>query len=264
MRLSVDDFGTGYSSLAYLRRFPIDTLKIDRAFVKDVTTDPDDAAIALTIIRMAHTLKLDVVAEGVETAGQLEYLRRQHCDMIQGYHFSRPLPIAALDDLRRATTGLHLDVEPAQRETVLLFGTEPVGLLTLADLLVEDGYLVVRAGDVPTALELLALHVVQVVVCDQPTTSNGGQGLIDVVKELHPEALRFVVAGSSDTQALTRAINRSAIHRYYTDPWDASVLREDVRDAFRLYWLQQASRTSAPHVVTPPAGRAALRTVSGV
>ncbi len=263
VRLSVDDFGTGYSSLAYLRRFPIDTLKIDRAFVKDVTTDADDAAIALTIIRMAHTLKLDVVAEGVETAGQLEYLRRQHCDMVQGYLFSRPLPISALDELRQAGTCLDLDVEPAQRETVLLFGTGPVGLLPLATLLDEDGYLVLRAGDVPAALELLARHVVQVVVCDQPTAGNGGQELIDVVKELHPEALRFVVAGSSDTQALTRAINRSAIHRYYTDAWDALVLRDDVRDAVRLYWLRHASRTPAVDVLAAPGGRPALRSVSG-
>ena len=263
VRLSVDDFGTGYSSLAYLRRFPIDTLKIDRAFVKDVTTDPDDAAIALTIIRMAHTLKLDVVAEGVETAGQLAYLRRQHCDQVQGYHFSRPLPVEALDDLRVAGTHLDLEVEPTQRETVLLFGTEPVGLLAVQDLLVGEGYLVLQASRVSTALELLALHVVQVVVCDQPTSANGGEALIDAVKELHPAALRFVVAGSSETRALTRAINRSAIHRYYTDPWDVSVLRADVRDAFRLYWLRQTARTSPPDVATAPHPRPSLRSVTG-
>ena len=93
VRISVDDFGTGYSSLSYLRRFPIDTLKIDVAFVRDITTNPDDAAIALAIIRMAHSLKLDVIAEGVETASQLAYLSRYHCDQIQGYFFSRPLPV---------------------------------------------------------------------------------------------------------------------------------------------------------------------------
>ncbi len=262
VRLSVDDFGTGYSSLAYLRRLPIATLKIDRAFVKDVTTDPDDAAIALTIIRMAHTLKLDVVAEGVETAGQLEYLRRQHCDMMQGYHFSRPLPVAALDDLRVAGTRLDLDDEPSRRETVLLYGAAPVVLIELKEVLAGDGYLVLQASDVPTALELLARHTVQVVVCHQPTTCNGGQDLIDVVRQLHPETLRFVVAGSSDTRSLTHAINGSAIHRYYTDPWDPAVLRDDVRDAVRDYWLQQASRTQAPDAETAT-GRPALRSLSG-
>ncbi len=97
VQISVDDFGTGYSSLAYLRRFPIDKLKIDIAFIRDVTSNPDDAAITLAIIRMAHGLKLEVIAEGVETEAQLAYLKRHHCDHIQGYYFSRPLPVQELE-----------------------------------------------------------------------------------------------------------------------------------------------------------------------
>ncbi|HEX7369287.1 MAG TPA: EAL domain-containing protein [Rhodanobacteraceae bacterium] len=94
-RLAIDDFGTGYSSLAYLKRLPIDTLKIDQEFVGDITTDPDDAAITSTIITMAHSLQLKVVAEGVETPEQLAFLRAQRCDEIQGYWLSRPLAAEA-------------------------------------------------------------------------------------------------------------------------------------------------------------------------
>jgi len=99
IHLSIDDFGTGYSSLSYLKRFPIDTLKIDRSFVRDITTDADDAAIANAIITMAHSLGMYVVAEGVETGEQLAFLCQRKCDSMQGYYFSKPLPADAFVSL---------------------------------------------------------------------------------------------------------------------------------------------------------------------
>ena len=99
IQLSVDDFGTGHSSLAYLKRFPIDTLKIDRSFVRDIAINQDDASIVSSIISLAHNLKLNVIAEGLETESQMDILREQGCNEMQGYYFCKPLPSDQIETL---------------------------------------------------------------------------------------------------------------------------------------------------------------------
>ena len=107
VRIAMDDFGTGYSSLNYLKRFPIDTLKLDRSFIREVTTDATDAAIVNAVISMSHSLNLQVVAEGVETEDQLSALRKLKCDRIQGYLFSPPLPTDKLEAFLLERKAIH-------------------------------------------------------------------------------------------------------------------------------------------------------------
>ena len=109
MRFSIDDFGSGYSSLSYLKKFPIHALKVDQSFIREIATDPDDAAITSAVIALAHSLKLKVTAEGVETMEQLEVLRNLGCDQMQGFLFSRPVPSQAIS--RLLMEGWHLKAE---------------------------------------------------------------------------------------------------------------------------------------------------------
>ena len=113
VQIAIDDFGTGYSSLAYLKRFPIDTIKVDRSFIRDIPSDSGDMKITRAIIAMAHGLRLKVVAEGVETVDQLKFLRAQRCDAVQGYFLYRPLPedeVADVLKLNRLDCVAHLAI----------------------------------------------------------------------------------------------------------------------------------------------------------
>jgi diguanylate cyclase (GGDEF)-like protein/PAS domain S-box-containing protein len=236
--IAIDDFGTGYSSLAYLKRFPIDKLKIDIAFVRDITTNPDDAAIALAIISMAHSLHMQVIAEGVESRAQMAYLRRHRCDDIQGFHYSRALPPGDLarlvrDNAERPEVPASYD---GNLQTVLVVDDDVEVLASLHRLFRRDGYRVLTAASPAEGFELLALFPVQVILCDQRMPAMNGTDFLSKVKEMYPDTVRIILSSDTRIDEVLDAINRGAIDRFYTKPLVDAELRENLRQAFRHYW----------------------------
>ncbi|HEY0064595.1 MAG TPA: EAL domain-containing protein [Telluria sp.] len=244
IKVAIDDFGTGYSSLAYLKRFPIDKLKIDIAFVRDITINPDDAAIALAIISMAHSMKMLVIAEGVESRAQMAYLRRHRCDEIQGFHFSRPLPPREMGELLVANRALPSEEESREsnRQTLLLVDDDANVLSSLHRLFRRDNYKILTALSPEEGFEMLALHQVHVIVCDQRMPGMSGTEFLSKVKEMYPETIRIILSGYTGVESVLDSINRGAIYRFYTKPWDDTQLRDNIRLAFHHYWLVNGAR----------------------
>nr|WP_229264308.1 EAL domain-containing protein [Duganella sp. 1411] len=233
VKVSIDDFGTGYSSLAYLRRFPIDKLKIDIAFIRDVTSNPDDAAIVQAVITMAHSLNLEVVAEGVETEAQRSYLRRHQCDQMQGYLVSRPLSAALMTKLIVQRKTMAQPAAPdAPRQTLLIVDDDPFMLELLATQLSGQQYRVLQAQSGAEAFELLAQHEVQVVLCDQSMPEMKGTVFLDSVRAIYPDTFRIVLSGQANLEEMMAAVNRAAVDRFYTKPWAPEDMLAAVRQAF--------------------------------
>ena len=237
---ALDDFGTGYSSLSYLQRLPVQRLKIDRSFVANITSNPNDAAIVRAVVGMAHNLGIGVIAEGVETKGQLGYLRGLTCDEMQGYHFSPSLNETDFTTLLRGGRGIRAQAEQSERERVLLLvDDEPDILSAMHSMLKRAKIHLLTTTNPNEGFELLAANPVGVVICDQRMPEMTGTEFLRRVKELFPATVRIVLSGYTDLNSVIEAVNRGAIYKFLTKPLQREILLESLADAFHLHEIER-------------------------
>lgn len=236
LNLTLDDFGSGHGSLSSLKRYPFDAIKIDADFIRNVVNDSHDAAMAKSIIAMGHNLGMKVVAEGVETESQCDFLRRNMCDQIQGYFFAPPLASAELHQLLVSGRALpeHLLRMHKPPRRLLMVDDEPNILAALKRLLRGDHYQVYSANDGPQGLAVLAEHPVDVIVSDQRMPGMLGADFLRKARELAPDTIRIMLSGYTELQSVTDAVNEGAIYKFLTKPWDDEQLRGHIADAFRI------------------------------
>ncbi len=234
--LSLDDFGTGYSSLSYLRRYPIDRIKIDQSFVRDMTEHASSAALVRSILAMACNLGLKTIAEGVETPGQFGYLRKQLCQEMQGFLFSRPLPLADLTKLLETGGKYQSDGGVSEAGyTLLVVDDEPNILSALKRVFRRENWQVLVANNAHEGFELMAVHEVGVVISDQRMPGISGTEFLHRVKEMYPDTVRILLTGYADFTTVIDAVNQGDLYKVLSKPMDSEVLRETTREAFRRY-----------------------------
>jgi EAL domain-containing protein (putative c-di-GMP-specific phosphodiesterase class I)/GGDEF domain-containing protein len=239
LRLAIDDFGTGYSNLSYLKRFPVHALKLDRAFVKELTSDPDDFAISRAVVAIARQLHLELIAEGVETRGQLALLADAGCDVVQGHLVSAALPAAEFAALLRS--GYRLDVGGRQPYRRTMLSVEPGGAeaLPLPRWLREDDYELLRAESPAEAFELLATHEVGVLLSDLRRPTAAQAAFVARVHGMYPDVVCVTVSPEHDTlrETIGGAPRRRVVPRS-----EQQRLPAVLKEAFASYEAERGAR----------------------
>ncbi|MEO4049010.1 EAL domain-containing protein [Pseudomonas sp. CAU 1711] len=244
VRFSIDDFGTGYSSLGYLKRFPFSQLKIDRSFIADVLTEPDSASLARSMISIGHNLGIRVIAEGVELAEQMSFLRAAGCDELQGYYYSPPLPPQACKQFLQSGGSLKLpeNLFDGVARHLLIIDDEPAILNSLRRALRLENYQILTANCSADALNLMATHPVDVVLSDMRLADMSGVDFLRKIKIIYPDAIRMVLSGTTEVGSILKAVNEGVIYRFITKPWEPEDLRNQLREAFQQRELHRENK----------------------
>jgi response regulator RpfG family c-di-GMP phosphodiesterase len=180
-----------------------------------------------------------VIAEGVSSEAQLAYLQRHRCDEIQGYYFSEPITAQAFARMQQQgkTLSHRADPEAIARQTLLILDDDPEVVAALKHLLRHDDYHILSALRPAEAFELLALHQVQVIICDQRMPLMKGTDFLVKVKDMHPDTIRIIMSSRTGLASVIDAINRGAVYRFISKPWKDEALLNDIREAFQHHWL---------------------------
>lgn len=242
--VSLDDFGTGYSNLSLLRQIPLDVLKIDKCFIDRMTQIEEDALLCKMIIQLAQTMGLKVVAEGVETEAQSSMLKKLRCDYIQGYLYSKPVPVVEFEDLLRNPTW-SFDKDDKQ-DILLIIDDERMIISSLRRLFRRTNMKVLTTTDPYEAMDIMAQYKVGVILSDQRMPEMLGTELLNKIKKIHPDTIRIMLSGYTDVETLSKAVNEGAIYKFIHKPWDDDNLLEEVGEAFKVYHRKHnASKSNA-------------------
>lgn len=250
LEISLGDFGAGSTNLGLLRTLPVDVIKVHRSCVPDVTAATGDVSLTRAIINMAHSLQMKVLADGVETTGQLTLLIANGCDRMQGPVLSAPVDAAGLEQLLASRVQLPANLLTRRRErTLLLVDDEPNIVSALKRLFRREGYRIVTASSGAEGLQRMAEYEVDVVLSDQRMPGMTGVEFLRRAKELYPDTVRMVLSGYTELQSITDAVNEGAIYRFLTKPWDDDRLIVHVQEAFAHKELGDENKRLASEVV---------------
>ena len=244
--VALDDFGVGYSSLNYLKRFPIDTVKIDRVFVEGVTRDAGDAAILRAVLELARSRRMKTIAEGVETEEQVRFLRAEGCRHVQGFHFSRSVSAHELQRMLTSGEPFAVALDAGERlPGILLCSRSGPTRSAVRSALEPEGYRTVDASDPETALEALAVDAHIGVVLADASCEDDAVDLLGRVRTLYPNVRRALIMPSAGNTEMKHAINSGSVNRVLSLPVDAAEMRREAASMFREYEARR-SMNDAP------------------